>query len=322
MDEHSVAPAAPDAAAAPAAPAAAIDLGTNTALLLIARARADGSLEVLLDLCETARLGEGVARTGRLDDVALTRTLGVLEGFQERLAAHGVEAARLRVVGTAVLRAAADAPIFLALCRDRLGLEVQVLSEAEEARLAHCAVIAGGARADAVVVDVGGGSSEVVTDRGRVRASAPVGAVVLTERFLGLGGREPLTPGGWPALCAAAREAAARFPAAASRGHRTVLLGGTATNLACLELGLPAFDPAAVEGAQVPAHSAANWADELAGRPLAARQTLPIEADRVEILPAGLACLAACLEQLQALDVRVSGRGLRYAVLREILALD
>ncbi len=177
---------------------------------------------------------------------------------------------------------------------------------------------------------MGGGSSEVVTESGRVLASAPVGALVLTERFLGLGGRrplpssgrQPLAPGGWQALRAAAREAAARFPAGAARGRETVLLGGTATNLACLELGLPAFDPAAVEGAQVPAHSAGDWADELAGRPLAARELLPIEADRAEILPAGLACLAACLEQLQAQDVRVSGRGLRYGVLLEILALD
>ena len=101
-----------------------------------------------------------------------------------------------------------------------------------------------------------------------------------------------------------------------------MLLGGTATNLACLALGLPAFDPAAVEGVQVPAHSARHWADELASRPLAERSPLPIEADRAQILPAGLACLAACLERLEARDVRVSGRGLRYGVLREILAHD
>jgi len=305
-----------------AAPAAAIDLGTNTALLLIARPRADGSLEVLEDLCETTRLGEGVARTGRLDDAAIERTLGVLADFRERLADRGVPDARLRAVGTAVLRAASDSRRFLELCRDRLDLEVEVLSDAEEARLAYDAVTAGGASADAVVVDVGGGSSEVVTGSGRALASAPVGAVVLTEQFLGLGGREPLTPGGWPALRVAAQEAAGRFPAGAGVGAETVLLGGTAANLACLEQGLPAFDPDAVEGVQVSARSAGSWADELAGRPLPDRLPLPIEADRAEILPAGLACLAACLDQLQAKSVSVSGRGLRYGVLRELSALD
>ena len=77
-----------------------------------------------------------------------------------------------------------------------------------------------------------------------------------------------------------------------------------------------------MEGTPVSARSAGSWADELAGRPLAERQALPIEADRAEILPAGLACLAACLERLEAQSTSVSGRGLRYGVLRELLARD
>lgn len=304
-------------------PVAAIDVGTNTVLQLVARRAPGGALEVLDDRSSTARLGEGLARTGRLDDAAVERTLGVLAGYLALARERGVAPDRVRAAGTAVLRRAGDAGRFVDLCRERLDLDVEVLSEDEEARLGHRAVTgAAGAGAETVVVDVGGGSSEVVTDGGRSLCSVPVGAVVLTERYLGLADRPPAQDGGWPALLEEVRSACARLPAGGARGRDTVLIGGTAVNLACLVLGLERFDHERAEGARVPPGAAAEQAQRIAGLPRGERLRLPIEADRAEILPAGLACIAGCLGRLEAGVARVSGRGLRYGLALELLARD
>jgi exopolyphosphatase/guanosine-5'-triphosphate,3'-diphosphate pyrophosphatase len=97
-----------------------------------------------------------------------------------------------------------------------------------------------------------------------------------------------------------------------------VLLGGTALNLGCLELGLERFDHLRAEGLRVELGSAWRWAERLAALPLAGRMALPLEPERAAILPAGLACAAAALERLAPAGLRVSGRGLRFGVLREL----
>jgi len=170
------------------------------------------------------------------------------------------------------------------------------------------------------VVDVGGGSTEVVTDAGESCLSAPIGAVVLTERFLGLEGGDPVEPGGFGALVAAVAQALSVFPAGAAAGREVVLIGGTASNLACLEAGASRFDPQLAEGLLLPADAAPRWASRLAETPLEERRSFPVEDDRAEILPAGLACVAGALRRLEAASARVSGKGLRYGVAAGMLA--
>jgi len=295
-------------------PAASLDIGTNSILLLVGRRSEGGELEVLDDRCATARLGRGLAKDGCLDDRAIERALAILAEHLERTRELGVPADRVRAAGTAVLRRATDAQRFLAACEQQLGLAVEVLSEADEARLGHSAV-AELAGPDCVAIDVGGGSTEVVTDAGSQLESAPVGAVVLTERYLGLEGGPAALPGGWGALTAEIAGAFSVFEAGAARGREVVLLGGTASNLASLHLELACFDPRRAEGCRVPVRPAAEWADRLARSSTDERLAFPIEADRVEILPAGLACIAACLTRLGAEEGRVTGRGLRHALL-------
>ena len=300
------------------APVAAIDLGTNTALLLVARRDSSGRLEILEECSETARLGRGLARSGRLEDASVERTLGILERYRSRAGELGVEPARLRVVGTAVLRRASDAERFLRGARDRLGLEIDVLSEEEEARLGHEAVAATHGE-HVVIVDVGGGSTEVTANGGELRLSTPMGAVVMTERFLGLEGEPPVEDGGFGALVVAAVQGASAFPAGAAGESSVVLIGGTAANLACLESGAERFDPSHVEGVSVDAGAVAGWAERIAALGRADREELPIEADRAELLPAGLTCLAATMVRLEARRATTSALGLRHAVVNELL---
>jgi exopolyphosphatase/guanosine-5'-triphosphate,3'-diphosphate pyrophosphatase len=121
-------------------PVAAVDVGTNTTLMLIAARGSDGGLRVLADHCSTTRLGEGIATSGVLAEAAMERTLDCLRGFSDQARSAGVSPERQRLVSTAVLRRAADAQRFQDRVRSELGLTLEVLSESEEGRLAHRAV--------------------------------------------------------------------------------------------------------------------------------------------------------------------------------------
>lgn len=295
---------------------AAIDLGTNTALLLVARRDDCGALEIVEDHCQTPRLGTGVARTGMLDAAACERTLAALAFFATRLDALGVPRSATRAVGTAVLRRARDARAFVQVVRARTGLEIEIITAEEEARLSQVAITAEGASRDAIVIDVGGGSTEVSCTALGLRASVPIGAVVLTETFLA---NPALEPGGFAALCARATTEVAQFPAGIAAGRTVFALGGTGVNLACLALGFPRFDHLAAEGAVFETRHARAFAEKLAALTLEQRLALPIEAERAEILPAGMAVLAAVFERLSAKEVRVTGRGLRFGVVHDLL---
>ena len=305
-------------------PVAAIDIGTNSAKLLVARSNA-AELEVIEDRSNTPRLGEGLARSGAISDEAAGRGLAAVAELLAAARERGVAPERTRAVGTAVFRRAANARAFVDRVRTELGLTIEVLSEADEARLGYVAVRAGGAAAETLIVDVGGGSSEVVTEGGVRRLSIPVGAVVLTERWIGLGGRAPLEGGpdpSWEALRRDVEHACRALPAGVAARAEVVVLGGSGSNLGCLQLGLERFDPLRPEGLSIPANAAGEWARRLAPLTLEERSGWPIEPARAEILPAGLFCLAGVLERLEAGRVRLSGRGLRYGLAREMLAVE
>jgi exopolyphosphatase/guanosine-5'-triphosphate,3'-diphosphate pyrophosphatase len=287
---------------------AALDIGTNTMLLLVAELDAQGDLRVVEDHCRTARLGEGLARAGSIAPQAFERGLAVLREYVQILQALGIAPARTRAVGTAVLRRAANARAFVDAVQRSTGLCIEIISEAEEAELGARAVRGELGTERAAVIDVGGGSTEYASAVGTQRLSIPIGAVVLAESGLPLAQQQAL-----------ASSLAKAFPPGDARGETAVILGGTAVNLACLELGLARFDPQAAEGARLPPDSARRWAGQLAALPAAERLRLPIEPERAAILPEGLFCLAAAVERLEPFSLRVSGRGLRYGLARALL---
>lgn len=305
---------------------AVVDVGTNSALLLVARGGGpDEPLVEVEGLARTPRLGAGLASDGRAKPSSVARLVEVLLEYRGRCDELGVAPDQRRVVGTAIFRRASNAAEVLAEVAEKTGFSIEVLSEDDEARLGYEAVTAGGAAAGAGTVDVGGGSTEVVLDGGDYRCSVPVGAVVLTERWLGLDGAAAArsSPAGttpWKALLADAAEALAEFPEGGAGGATLVALGGTGANLACLELGLESFDHRRAEGVCATPESAAAWAERLASLSLAERTALPIESERAEILPAGLACLALAAQRLDASELRVTHRGLRFAVASALLA--
>ena len=173
---------------------AAIDCGTNSLRLLLAEAAPDGSLVEIDRRTEIVRLGEGVDASGAFTDQALTRTFAVLDDFASRLTGLDIEPDRVRMVATSAARDVSNRETFLAGVRSRIGIEPEVISGDREAGLSYvgavssAAVRAGLGEDPVLVVDIGGGSTELVigTGEGLVEAavSLPMGSVRLTERFL------------------------------------------------------------------------------------------------------------------------------------------
>lgn len=282
--------------------AGAVDLGSQCALLLIGRADRAGSLEVLEDHALFTRLGEGLARGERLDRDAVQRTLDVLDTFARRMDLAGVPPDRRRLAGTEALRLAGDAAEFAGEVRRRTGLELRVLAPEEEARLGWRGAVAGGdgVTVDGVTVDFGGASTEIAWEGG--------------ERWLslGLGALRPLSPEVLGGLLE-------EVPAGLGRGALVWLLGGSASNAACLEQDLESFDPRLAEGFELGRAALARWGERLAALDEEERLELALEPARAASLPWALSALAALLDRLGAESGRVTGRGLRHALLLEAL---
>lgn len=289
---------------------AAIDLGTQTALLVIARTGADGALDVLEDHAFAARLGEGMGPEGELAPESVARTLDVLATFARRTQLHGLTSERVRCVGTAVLRRAADADAFLARARAECGLTIEVVDGSEEARLAWSGAV--GERGAQALVDIGGGSTEIVTDAGRTVRSIDVGARWLDDALARIG------PGADPRALVA--DAFDRHDGLAPVPGEIVVAGGTGVNLGSLVAGGVAFDHRVADGRAITASDAAHWAERLSALELEDRLDHPIEPARAQVLPAGLWILAGVLERLAPHVARVTTRGVRHGVAQRLLA--
>ena len=248
---------------------AAIDCGTNTIRLLIAEADRDDfgrpRLEVLRRRNEIVRLGQGVDRTGLLDPEALERTLAAVASYAADCTELGVAPGGdvRRFVATSATRDARNREDFVAGVRRLLGIEPEVVSGQEEARLSFTGSLLGAgedegtpgpgeyAPAPRLVVDLGGGSTELVlgVDEPSAAISLDTGSVRITERFLADG----VTPEAEAAARAEVRgllDEAERVVDLSAPG-RLVGLAGTITTVTAHALDLQSFDPQALNGAEL-----------------------------------------------------------------------
>ncbi|WP_308503684.1 exopolyphosphatase [uncultured Actinomyces sp.] len=248
---------------------AAIDCGTNTIRLLIAEADRDDSgrprLEVLRRRNEIVRLGQGVDRTGLLDPEALERTLAAVASYAADCTELGVAPGGdvRRFVATSATRDARNREDFVAGVRRLLGIEPEVVSGQEEARLSFTGSLLGAgedegtpesgecAPAPRLVVDLGGGSTELVlgVDEPSAAISLDTGSVRITERFLA-GGVTPESEAAARAEVRGLLDEAERVVDLSAPG-RLVGLAGTITTVTAHALDLQAFDPQALNGAEL-----------------------------------------------------------------------
>jgi exopolyphosphatase / guanosine-5'-triphosphate,3'-diphosphate pyrophosphatase len=251
---------------------AVVDIGTNSTRLLVAEVDG-GALRELARESIVTRLGEGVEATGRLGDEPMARVFAALDSFVPAMDAATVRTA----VMTSAVRDAANGAHFADSVRERYGLQGATLSGDEEARLTSLGATATRPGDDVVVViDIGGGSTELVVgtrDALEFHVSTQVGVVRHSERHLH---SDPPTAAELGALADDARSAfEAAVPAdVRSRPAVAVGVGGTATQLASVDLGLEVHDRARVEGHAVPRARLEALRDRLAALPLAERRSV------------------------------------------------
>jgi len=286
---------------------AAVDCGTNSIRLLVADV-VDSSLTDVVRRMEIVRLGQGVDRTGRLAPEAIERTRVALAEYVAQLGALGAE--RVRMVATSASRDAENVDDFRAMVVGTLGVEPEVISGDEEARLSFDGAVRGLAAAPPpyLVVDIGGGSTELVLGSDGVDAarSMDVGCVRLTERYLH---DDPPTPAQVAAaeadIVAAIDVARADVPVGQAR--TLVGLAGSVTTVTALALGLDGYHPAAIHHARVPYADVAGVTDRLLASTRGQRAALPVmHPGRVDVIGAGALVLRVVMEQVGADSVVAS----------------
>lgn len=325
---------------APAPVYGAIDLGTNNCRMLLAQ-RQGGGFRVVDAFSRVVRLGEGLAATGELSQLAMDRAVEALKVCADKIDRQNV--VKHRAIATQACRSAGNGEEFLARVTEETGLDFDLITPEEEARLAvhGCVDLLDPGRDAALVIDIGGGSTELSwvdlaewRNRGgpdsggrppmKSWTSAPVGVVTLSERFPERSDdREAWyaemkdyarqlvkTPRGAKAMRHVFRE---------GRGH-LVGTSGTVTSIAGVHLRLPRYDRAKVDGLWMTGEDALAACTRLRELDVKGRAKEPtIGADRAELVLAGCAIYEAVAEAWPADSLRVGDRGLREGMLLNLM---
>ena len=281
---------------------AAVDLGTNTTRLLVADV-ADGRVEELHRESRITRLGESVDTRHRLLPAPIARVRNALSDYRRTLESLGAE--RTLAIATSAVRDAENGEAFLGEVEWSYGFATRLLSGDEEALLTRRGVASGRQlRAGTLVIDLGGGSTELVLDGWH--ESLELGSVRHTERFLA---SDPPTAEELARCAADARALLAERVPGTIREQTTaaVAVAGTVTTLAALDLGLERYDRDRVDGHRLSAAAVRVQLDRLAALPLAERRLLPaMEPERAPVIVAGTVILAELLDAFSLDGVDVS----------------
>jgi exopolyphosphatase/guanosine-5'-triphosphate,3'-diphosphate pyrophosphatase len=310
----------------PAPPAqprlAAIDVGTNTIRLTVAEVQDDDSYRILDEEREMVRLGENLDRTGRLSDAAMERALAAIGKM--KAIADGFKITQLRAIATSAVREAANGRSFVREVSHQHKVRIDVISGEEEAQLAFRTAsrhfdFQGRSTA---VVDIGGGSVEVILSAGTAIDhvySLPVGAVRVTERLVR---SDPLRPKHWKQL----KEEIDRGIRAVIRqpAHRAELMigsGGTFTSLAHMSKWQREGRHGSVQGYVLTPAEIIHLLGRLRKTPLESRREIPgLSPDRADIIVAGASVIARLARRLDTQQIMVNERGIRDGLLLRMIA--
>ena len=268
---------------------AAVDIGTNSTRLLVADVDPQGELREVVRESLVTRLGDGLEAGGRLRRDARERVLAVVERYAATIVEQGAEHAL--AVMTSAVRDAADGAGFAAELEARTGLRGAILGGDEEAELTFAGATATRSPDGLLIVDIGGGSTELVAEG--FHASMQVGVVRHGERHLH---DDPPDRAQLDALAAVA---------------------GTATSCASIDLGLEVYDTRRIEGHLLGRATLAALLDRLAALPLAARrQVTGLHPDRAPVIVPGIVILLEVLDAAGAGEVVASDRDILHGVAR------
>jgi exopolyphosphatase/guanosine-5'-triphosphate,3'-diphosphate pyrophosphatase len=297
---------------------AAIDVGTNSVLMLIAERGPGNRLRRLVDYARITRLGEGLGDSGTISPEAATRTIAALTEYKRLAGEFLVD--EILVVGTMCLRNAKNTSEFIERIRSELELELRVIPGDEEARLTFMGARSGlpPNLANLLVFDVGGGSTEFVRGSGteiRTRFSRDVGAVGLTEQFLK---SDPVGEQEYRDMVKHLVGEELADLQAPSGLDAVVGVGGTLTTMVAVMLELKSYDGTRVHASRLTRDEIERQLTWYLGLTRTERAHIAgMEKGRADVMVAGAAIVLAVLRKLEADEVVVSDRGLRHGLLQE-----
>ncbi len=297
---------------------AVIDLGSNSFRLVVFTS-GDGWWKRTDEIFEAVRIGEGLAATGSLGEGPIRRALATANVFAHFCAANGLAADAIRAVATSAIRDAANAGDFLARAEQRTKLAIRVLSQQEEARYGYLAAVNSTTIADGCVLDLGGGSMQLVRVDGRLAresASFRLGAVRMTERFLPES--RPAKRRELDTLRAHVAGKLSDLSWLGGAGRRLVGIGGTVRNLATAAQRAAGLPSIGVQGMVVTREALEDLVDRLAALPPQERAEVPgIKSARGDLILAGAVVVAAVLEAGGFESMEATEAGLREGVFFE-----
>lgn len=299
---------------------AALDVGTNTVLMLAVEFGPDGNVRTLFDVSRITRLGRGVDRSRRLDPQAAARTLEAIVEFAGKARAAGVET--IVAVATSALRDTKDGAHFIRQVRERAGVELEVISGRLEAELCYLAVMRGlglDPSRRILIVDIGGGSTELIrAEPGRELAivSLQIGSVRLTERIIH---RDPPSPEEKSELRATI-DAALESLGWDCRPDTLVGIAGTVTTICAVVLEMDTYDHSRVHGHVLSRADVSRAIERFGELPLEQRKKLKgLVEGRADVIFAGAVILDCVMERFGADNVIVSDQGVRWGLVRREL---
>jgi exopolyphosphatase/guanosine-5'-triphosphate,3'-diphosphate pyrophosphatase len=299
---------------------ASIDIGTNTILLLIAKAEG-GRIHPLHEIETVVRLGEGLQKNGILRQEAMDRGIQTLAQYLKQSQEMGAQ--EIFAVGTSALREAKNSGDFLGLAKRKLGLSIEVISGEEEAQFSFLAAAKDLQEREkpVLVVDIGGGSTEFILGKGEQIdrwVSLPIGSVRFTEQFLH---SDPVQEEEYEKMETKIRELLLNVPHPQETASM-VAVGGTATTLASVEQGLEDFIPEKIHHFALGREALRNQLLLYRYKTIEERKKITgLPPARADVILAGGAILYLAMEQLKCPSALISCHGVRYGLLYKKLNL-
>lgn len=290
---------------------AALDLGSNTTLLLIAEMSGKKMERILLDETTITKLGQGVHANRKFHPDALIRMRECLTRYSKEIKKSGCE--KVVAVATSAARDVSNGHELIEMGRE-LGIPIHIIEGKREAQLTFWGAVSDRASGDGcAVIDVGGGSTEIIFDtlRGPIGPSIDVGSVRLTEMFIK---EQPIKREAIESIRQHLKKEFSKIDASDFHVTEVIAVAGTPTTLAALDLKR-AFDEKLVNGYKLTTRRIYEWVDQLAPMTVEQREKLPgMQPKRADVIVTGSLILAAAIEAVGKSEITVSTRGVRYGV--------
>jgi len=296
---------------------ASIDIGTNTILLLVAKANLEtGNIKTLENFYKIPRVGKGLLPGNPVPEENLKKMFDTLDEYSKIIDKHKCE--KVLLTGTNALRIASNTPSIIREIKEKFGYELNVIPGKEEAKLSYLgAVNAYHQNKNILVIDIGGGSTEIIFGKENdihFSRSYPVGVVTLTEKFFK---SDPPAKKDIENFIKHLEDFLNEVSGKVGKIDMGIAIAGTPTTLACIKLKLEDYDEDLVEGSTLSNKELQNFVEELSklNSEKIIQKYSSIVKGREDVLFAGTIILSEIVKCLNLHEVKVSTKGIRYGAI-------